>query len=154
MNLYPGYLRKEPAPQDLSGYLPREQASACVPRAQPALDGEDPTSWPTLEPEQVGTIEEALTNDTVPTRRMARLKVSFRALEELLCLPPGATILRVDEEKTCSGLVEIVVEGAGWPVAHGTPIPPGGPAIVHAKFEDGVQIERRIEWNLPTGDVA
>lgn len=86
-------------------------------------------------------------------KRMAILTVTPEALRQLLQLPNGVELVRVEMAQGQRGALRLMIEGAGWPTPEGGYVQPAQIATVHTSYhfaEDGQNIRLdKIDWNLP-----
>ncbi len=85
-----------------------------------------------------------------PLKKMAVLRMDPAALREILHLPEGAEVVRIEPVHGYRGLVSVVIEGAGWGVQEGHPLPPSVCAnVTTERDERGAIVRVTVDWGLP-----
>jgi hypothetical protein len=82
-------------------------------------------------------------------KRMARLRITVEALRELMQLPACAEIIRLEAPRDFRGIMEIVIEGAGWPTAPGEAINTASPSVSRTINAAGDELRPVVHWGFP-----
>jgi len=83
-------------------------------------------------------------------RHMAILQISSEALCELLQLPQDVVILGFQADFVHHNLLEIKIDGAGWPTREGQVLARTRGIITKEFDASGAEVGRSIDWRLPT----
>lgn len=76
--------------------------------------------------------------------RMAQLEISHDRIRELLQLPDGVRIIAFGHSFDQAGVIEIIIDGAGWEINIGDRI-----VATKGVCSNGPDGELEIDWNLP-----
>lgn len=87
---------------------------------------------------------------TVAIKKMAILRLTPEAMRCLMQLPEGVEVVRVELEPGSRGVLQLMIEGAGWDTPEGNAVMPARPAIVTQHFDkDGALASSTIDWGIP-----
>lgn len=82
-------------------------------------------------------------------KKMAILTVSPELLRSALCLPDGCEVVRVQMAQGYRGVIELVIDGAGWDTREGSAIMPARIGIGCTAYADnGKILSHSIDWGL------
>jgi hypothetical protein len=81
-------------------------------------------------------------------KKMAILRVTAEAVRDLLQLPAGVEVLRVEVAPGVRGCLNVVIEGAGWDTPEGGLIVPTY-GTVHTKCDEVGYVSHKIDWRFP-----
>lgn len=85
-------------------------------------------------------------------KNMALLRIDARYLAALLQLPEGTAVLGVRDDISSAGVLEIKVEGAGWPTAEGQQIMPTTGTVIDTRDATGGLVCRTVNWGFPASE--
>lgn len=81
--------------------------------------------------------------------RAAILQIHPAELRELLQLPDGATLDRIEVPHDRAGLLEMRIRGAGWPTVPGEMLTRTRGTVTALRDADGRVVARTVDWYLP-----
>ncbi|MCA0214527.1 MAG: hypothetical protein LCH79_15285 [Proteobacteria bacterium] len=84
------------------------------------------------------------------TKKMAVLGLNPAALRNVLRLPDDAEVIRIETVPGYRGLVNVIVEGVGWEVQEGGPLPPSTHGVFTVDRDERGGIKRlTVDWGFP-----
>lgn len=81
-------------------------------------------------------------------KKMAVLTVVPEVLRELLCLPPGTTLVDMQVPFERPGVLELKIEGSGWDTPEGSVIMRAPAAEIIKEGSSRIA----VDWKLPSND--
>jgi hypothetical protein len=81
--------------------------------------------------------------------RAAILQIHPAYLRELLQLPDGATLDRIEVPHDRAGLLELRIRGAGWPTVPGEMLTRTTGTVTVLRDAEGREVARTVDWGLP-----
>lgn len=88
-------------------------------------------------------------SDAPTPPRMAQFACPYSFLGQLLQLPPGATIQRIDIQPQEHAKALITIEGAGWHTPEAALIMRAYPVVTEKRSKHGKLLRRTISYNFP-----
>jgi hypothetical protein len=83
------------------------------------------------------------------TELAAILQIHPAYLRELLQLPDGATLDRIEVPHDRAGLLELRIRGAGWPTVPGEMLTRTTGTVTVLRDAEGREVARTVDWGLP-----